>query len=91
MDLPNLELLQERVDMLIDKIEHLQDDNILLRQKLVDTFKENKELELSNNDLLERCNRLEEFAEKEEVIKKHLQNILIKLKKADMIYKEIET
>ena len=77
--------------MLIEKIERLQDDNILLRQKLVESFKENKELELSNNDLLERCSKLEDFAEKEEVIKKHLQNILLKLKKADMIYKEIET
>ncbi len=90
MDLPNLEVLQERVDMLIEKIESLQEDNIQLRQKLVEAFRENKELELSNNDLLERCNKLEEFAEKEEVIKKHLQNILVKLKKADMIYKEIE-
>ena len=76
--------------MLIEKIESLQEDNIQLRQKLVEAFRENKELELSNNDLLERCNKLEEFAEKEEVIKKHLQNILVKLKKADMIYKEIE-
>ena len=90
MQLPNLKVLQERTEALINQMQRVQTENADLRQEIVTCLKRNERL-LAEMVLLEKKSTgMEKLYNREEIIKKHLHKILTKLNRVDMALKGIE-